>query len=154
MSPNDFTQLAQTALALRRAVMAGTPQTRLRGKTIALLSDASEPDDVEIVRIARATVELGGRLDQVHPRLTASSSEPDVRKTAHMLGRLYDGVLCRNMAPRLVEQLGLAAGVPVCEISLSTSHPVAAVMVLLGGSGAEEEMREFALQALLLEAIG
>jgi ornithine carbamoyltransferase len=57
------------------------------------------------------------------------------------------------MAPKLVQQVGDDAGVPVYDGVSSQNHATAGLAALLGGSTSLADNRRFVLQAVLLSTI-
>lgn len=89
----------------------------------------------------------------IQPHLTELSEPHEVERTAYMLGRLYDLLMCQGLASALVQRLRADAGIPVCDRMASPSHPIAKVANMLGQADSSTNNRRFALQALMLKAI-
>ena len=115
------------------------------------MCEADESGDAALFR--RAAVELGAHVAHIRPSLTEMSTPQDVQHTARMLGRLYDAVECQGMAPDLVHQMGIDAGVPVYDGVASPHHPTAKLDGLLGGDSSPLDKRRFVLQAVLLSTV-
>jgi len=110
----DSAALRARAIDLRRARDAGMPpQLLLRGKNIGLLCESETDADAELLR--GAAQELGANVAHIRPSLSDLSNPQDIGRTARILGRLYDAVVCQGMAAHLVRQLRGDAGVPVLE---------------------------------------
>jgi len=153
ISPNRLAALVENARALQRAAQTGATQPWLRGKRFGLLLGADGPESQDAISFDRAAVELGARVALIRPCLTEHSDAHEVQQTAHMLGRLYDAVVCEGMAPVLVHKLRLEAGVPVYDGFASSDHALAQATEMLGAStSTAHDNRRFALQALLLQA--
>jgi ornithine carbamoyltransferase len=152
MSANEVAALVESARALRHAADSGTTRPLLRGKKFGLLCGTDDAASDAAALFDRAAGELGAQVAHIRPRLTDLSPALDVQQTAHMLGRLYDAVVCEGMAPALVRRLSLEVGVPVYDRIGSASHLIAQVAGLLGTAGSVEDTRRFVLQALLLKA--
>ena len=150
MSPQQVTAVLNHARALQRAAQQRAPLPLLRGKNIALMSDA---DDGAAGLFQRAMTELGAHVAHIRPSLSELSTPGEVGHAARMLGQLYDAVECQGMAPTLVQQVCDAAGVPVFDGIGSPDHPVAKLAEQLGGEGTPEDHRRFVLQAVLLGAL-
>lgn len=150
MARNELASLVESARALQRAAEAGSPRQLLRGKRYGLLCglDGRESDDAAL--FGRAAVELGAQVAHIRPRLTEFSAAEDIQQTAHLLGRLYDAVVCEGMSPALVRQLRVDAGVPVYDRITLSSHPIAKAAEMLDSADSAEDNRRFVLQALLL----
>lgn len=117
-SPHDLSALSrrervilrETALALGQAASAGQPRKPLRGKNIALLSEA----DTEGARaLAQAASEAGAQVARIRPSDAGLADPQTVPETARLLGRLYDAVACEGLPPALVHALQQETGVPV-----------------------------------------
>ncbi len=152
--PDEAAALVECARALRLAADAGATRPLLRGKKFGLLCGTDEATSDAAVLFDRAAGELGAQVARIRPRLTELSAALDVQQTAHMLGRLYDAVVCEGMAPTLVQRLSLEVGVPVYDRITSASHLITQLAGRLGPAGAVEDNRRFVLQALLLRATG
>lgn len=163
-TPDDHAAMAFDAIALRdsafvldqarslqHAVVAGELRASLRGRKLGLLCEDDEVDDAALFR--RAAVELGAQVAHIRPSLTELMTLPDLRRTAQMLGRLYDAIECHGMAAELVHQMGVHAGVPVYDGVASPRHPTAKLVELLDGDASRSDKRRFILQAVLLSTI-
>jgi ornithine carbamoyltransferase len=151
-SPNEFETLVEDARALQRAARAGTTRPLLLGKRYGLLCGTDEAQSSVAVLFDHAAVELGAQVAHIQPGLTERSAAQDVQQTAHLLGRLYDAIVCAGMAPALVQRLRVEAGVPVYDHLTSPDHPIAQAAGMLDPAASVEDNRRFALQALLLKA--
>jgi len=160
MSAHETSVVLDSARTLQRAARDGRtptpqtplqtpplPQTPLRGKNLGLLSEA---DDGDAALFRQAATELGAHVAQIRPSLSGLSTPQEVQHTARMLGRLYDAVECQGMAAALVQQVGVAAGVPVYDGIAGQAHPTARLAALLGGDSSAADNRRFVLQAVLL----
>jgi ornithine carbamoyltransferase len=151
LSPPEASELLATAAALQRAAQAGTTQSLLKGKNLGLL--CTQGDRGEAAFFRRAAAELGAQVTDIRASLAELSSPQDVRRTARVLGRLYDAVECQGVESGLVQQIGNAAGVPVYDGLASEKHPTAHLAALLGGDAAPADNRRFVLQAVLLSTL-
>ncbi len=133
------------AQALRQAALAGEAPPLLKGKKLGLLCEDAQAEPALLFR--RAAGGLGAHVAHVRPSLSSLSSPQDVQHTARMLGRLYDAVECQGMAPDLVRQIGLCAGVPVFDQLAGDAN------VMDDEAADTREFRCFVLQALLLQAL-
>ncbi len=157
IAPRDVAFVLGNARALQLAAQAGDMRTSLRGRKFGLMCEADndhhEDSDSDAALFRRAAVELGAHVAHIRPSLTELSTPQEVRHTARMLGRLYDAVECQGMAPDLVHQMGVDAGVPVYDGIASRRHPTAKLDSLLGGDGSPLDKRRFVLQAVLLSTV-
>ncbi|MBS0448851.1 MAG: ornithine carbamoyltransferase [Proteobacteria bacterium] len=150
MSAIELDTLVSHATTLRCAAEAGTHRAPLHGRNLGLMSSTTTSDAAE--RFHHAATALGAKVSRIEPRLTPWSSSTELRQTARLLGRLYDGVECQGMAAALVREMSEHAGVPFFEGIAAHDHPTASLAERVGGRSAEEN-RRFVVQAILLEAL-
>jgi ornithine carbamoyltransferase len=153
MSPRELATLVEDARALQRSAEAGATQPLLRGRRFGLLDATGDAGKDDIALFGRAAIELGAQVAHISPDLTELSEPREVEHTAHMLGRLYDALLCQGMAPAVVRQLSAQAGIPVYDGIASTTHPLAKAAELLGSAISVVDKRRFLLQALLVRSM-
>ena len=151
LSQSDLASVLEHARTLRVAAHDGAIQPLLRGRNLALLCEADSGDEATLFR--RAAVELGAHVAHVRPSLSEQSTPDQIRKTARMLGQLYDAMECQGIAAELVRQLGREAGVPVYRGLASPGHATAALVQQLDGDEPSADKRRFVLQAVLLGTI-
>ena len=149
--PWDASVVLAHARTLALAFRAGATQGLLRGKNFGLLCEADDTGDAALFR--RAVVEMGAQVAHLRPSLSKLGAPQELQHTARMLGRLYDAVACQGMAPALVQQLGVYAGVPVFDDVASADHPTARLAERLGGDASPADNRRFVLQAVLLSKL-
>jgi len=154
MSPRELTRLVEDARALQRSAQTGAAQPLLRGRKFGLLNAAGTAGNDDIAFFDRAATELGAQVAHLQAHLTEGSAPRDIEDTAHLLGRLYDALVCQGMAPTLVHRLGAQAGIPVFDGIASTGSALALAAEQLGSAGSSADRRRFLLQALLLAAVG
>ncbi len=153
--PDEIAALLESARALQLAAGSGAAiQPLLRGKKFGLLCGSDETTTDAAALLDRAARELGAQVARIRPRLTELSTALDVQQTAHMLGRLYDAVVCEGIAPGLVKRLSLEVGVPVYDRITSANHLITQLAARLGPMGSIDDNRRFVLQALLVRATG
>jgi ornithine carbamoyltransferase len=122
LSREGLLSLLNSASQLERAAEAGTalPQP-LRGKRLALLTDDhASPSALAFVR---AATEMGAHVAHVR----ASGAEDGPRRTAALLGKLYDAIECQGLPEAEVRRLGRDAGVPVFDGIGQPGHPLHAL---------------------------
>ena len=153
MSEPDRVALLGLARELQTAARSGAMRLVLRGKNVALLCDAAYGASADAAIFERAASELGARMANLRPGLSALSTPGQVQHTSKLLGRLYDAVACEGMAPALVQQLAADAGVPVYEGLASAQHSTAKLVDLLSGEASAADKRRAILQAVLLGSI-
>lgn len=152
LSAHELASLVESALVLQRAAAAGASRLLLRGRKFGLVlgSDSLSSEDAPL--FDRAATELGAQVAFIRPDLTEQSPARDMQQTAHMLGRLYDAVICEGVSAEIVRRLNLEAGVPVHDRLIAASQPIAQAVGLLDHTRRPCDNRRFALQALLLRA--
>ncbi len=158
MSLLDLKALVDEACAFERAAKAGAPQMLLRGRKFGLFTAAlAAPGSGgagadEIALFDHAATELGAQVAHVQPQLSEASPPRQIENTAHMLGRLYDVVICQGMAPALVAQVRAFAGIPVLDrIPFSELPPSAMADGPCAASALDA--RRFLIQAWLVRTL-
>lgn len=149
--PDDLIKLLADARRLQASARAGQPCDALRGKKIGMLCETNDAPDAILFR--GAALELGAHVAHLRPSLSALSTPLEVHDTARMLGRLYDAVECQGMAPALVRQMGIDAGVPFYDGLASALHSTAGLVEQLEGDASSVDKRRIVLQAVLLSTM-
>lgn len=129
LSHRDVLALLETARALKRAGRSGTSRRLLRGKNVALLSDA--PAGAPAQAFDRAAATLGAQVAHIRPQDAGLTTDLDVSATARMLGRLYDAIECEGLDEPVVDALERHAGVPVFNGLGLPAHPTQALADLM-----------------------
>lgn len=138
------------ALTLR-AASSLTTRAILRGKRLALLCE-TEPDmDTDL--FCRAARALGAEVSHVRPGFDEPAHAATLRETARTLGRLYDGIECRGLAPAVVAGVRRDAGVPVFDDFAGEGHPTARWAAALDGGESLDARRLLIVQAVLVDAL-
>ena len=150
LSMRDAGLLLAQARALQSLIDAGQGQSLLRGKNLGLLCESDDGEDA--LRFRRAATDLGARVAQIRPDLSAASPNSEVVDTGRMLGRLYDGIECVGLHAGVVKCLGAAANVPVFDGISSVNHPTAKLAAQLAGRQSDERHR-LMLQAILISTL-
>ena len=150
LSTRDAGLLLAQARALQSLIDAGQGQSLLRGKNLGLLCETDDREDA--LRFRRAATDLGARVAQIRPDLSAASPNSEVVDTGRMLGRLYDGIECVGLSAGVVKCLGAAANVPVFDGISSVNHPTAKLAAQLAGRQSDERHR-LMLQAILISTL-
>ena len=145
----DSAALRSRAYDLQLSRDKGIPQPLLRGKNIGLLCESDTDADAAMLRGAAA--DLGAHVASIRPSLSELSTPQDIVRTARILGRLYDAVVCQGIASHLVQQLRDDAGVPVLEGI--PSWITGADGALATVSSPPPDSRRFMLQAALLTSL-
>lgn len=149
--PTDAEALRASMQSLRLAAQAGKDQPLLRGLHLALLCD--DDGTPSALRFRRAALELGAQVTPLKPTLTEQSGASEVRRTARLLGQLYDAIECQGTAQALTGALSLAAGVPVFDGLATATHPLWRLGVALADGPADEDGAHHLLQAALIYAL-
>jgi ornithine carbamoyltransferase len=121
LSRREVLALLETARALKHAGRSGTARRLLRGKNIAVLSDA--PAEAPVHSFDRAATALGAQVAHIRPQDAGLTIGHDVSATARMLGRLYDAIECEGLDEPVVQALERHAGVPVFSGLALPAHP-------------------------------
>ncbi len=83
----------------------------LNGLNVGLLCD--DPSLPEALMAYRAAADLGAHVSLVRPCFSEQQDEKSLHDVAHLLGRLYDLLVCVELAPEIVDMLRVVSGVPV-----------------------------------------
>jgi ornithine carbamoyltransferase len=151
LSANEESAVLACARSLQRSASAGNVQPLLRGKHLVLLCTTEA--GVSAAFFMQAAQALGAHVAQVQSRLSAHSSADEVRRTARMLGRLYDAVECEGLASSLVHQMSHEAGIPVFDSLASPDHPIASLAELLDEPSTPDARHRLVLQAALVSSL-
>jgi len=118
----------EAGIALLKAnALAGASPPLLRGRNIGILCEESQRPEVFLLQ--RAATDLGARVSLVRSGLNEEDTLLAVERMGRVLGRLYDALLCIDVAPQVVERLRQAAGIPAIAdltgewIALRGMHP-------------------------------
>jgi len=147
LSVQELGALLAGARRLRESPIAATERA-LRGKNLCLMSATHDHPGVAL--LVQAATALGAHVARVPPSLSTTSSAEEVRHTARLLGRLYDGVACVGMPPELVRRISADAGVPVLDGISAPDHMVTRLAEQLGEDTPEHDNQRLVIQALLL----
>ena len=151
MTSIDVAAVLACGRALQRDANSGATRALLRGRKIGLLGDTAHADEAEL--FCRAASGLGAQVAHIRTSLSEQSTLLEIRRTARMLGLLYDAIECQGMATDLVRLIGLEAGVPVFDALASPRHPSARLGLLIDGAPAGGDHRCYVLQAVLLGSL-
>ncbi len=117
LSGQDEAMLQASARRVQQARAAGTLDTLLQGRHVALMACA---DDAAARLFRQAGQEMGAQVALVPP-LAADASAADLQAMGRLLGRLYAAVECQGMPASLVRDIAQATTVPVFD-SLATAR--------------------------------
>ena len=121
LTAEEFGYLIDLAARLRADKRAGRRGQRLAGLNIALIFEKASTRTRSAFEIA--THDEGGHTTYMGPDETHIGSTESMKDTAHVLGRMYDGIEFRGFSQESVETLGACAGVPVWNGLTDTWHP-------------------------------
>ncbi|WP_010662835.1 ornithine carbamoyltransferase [Marinilabilia salmonicolor] len=122
----DFSQkemhfLLDLAEQLKVAKYAGTEQSRLSGKNIALIFEKSSTRTRCAFEVAAH--DQGAHVTYLGPSGSQIGHKESMKDTARVLGRMYDGIEYRGFGQQIVEELAEYAGVPVWNGLTDEFHP-------------------------------
>ena len=150
LSAQEASALLACARGLRESPAAANERA-LRGKNLCLLSATQDCPGAAL--LLQAATGLGAHVARVPPSLSASSSANEVRHTARLLGRLYDGVACAGIPSELVRRIAADADVPVFDGIAAPDHPVVRLADQLGDETSAHDNQRLLIQALLLRTL-
>jgi len=127
-------------------------QQLLHGKTLGLVCGVADDHDAGL--FTRTANALGAQVTLLRPSLSTLSTAAEVRRTARVLGRLYDALGCIGLPHDLVLRIGTDAGVPVFDALASAAHPAHRLESVLAEEPGFDEWRCLVIQAVLLGAFG
>ena len=117
----DLGEVLQTARMLQQIDRQGPPQAFLRGRHFALLCEQEDHADARLFRQAASA--LGAHTAFIRLSQCGLDNEPQLRRTAQLLGRLYDAVECQGVDGPLVSRLAREAGIPAFAGLATATHP-------------------------------
>ncbi len=111
-SASDTVDALEVAVATLKAhALTGAIQWPLRGRNIGIL--CNDPERPEAFLLQRAASDLGARVALVLWNADDASGSPASQQTAHVLGRLYDVLICVEVPQEIARHLRDASGIPV-----------------------------------------
>lgn len=145
----DAQALVATARALRHADQAGSAQTPLKGKHIAVLCDNDACQAAQDFTTAAAA--LGARVTRLsQDAALLQDSGHGTIPASRMLGRLYDAVECDHLTAEGAARLQREVGVPVYNALARADHPLQQLLP----QAPDDADRKYLVQAALLHTIG
>jgi ornithine carbamoyltransferase len=122
----DFTKreiefLLKLSADLKAKKRAGTWNPLLRGRNVALIFE--KPSTRTRCAFTVAAADEGGHAEFLGKDDIHLGGKEDVKDTARVLGRMFDGILFRGFAHSVVETLAEYAGVPVWNGLTDDYHP-------------------------------
>ena len=133
LSERDVQGLLEGARTLERAARSASPCRALRGMNIARLGEGV--GDAAAAEFDGAAMGLGAQVTRIQPRDAHLADPDEARRTAGMLGRLYDAIDCSGLPDEQLLALGRDAGVPVFNGLARRDHPVRVLLELLALQG-------------------
>ena len=128
-TPEEITQLIDTAADLKQKKKAGVPHDTLRGKNIALIFEKTSTRTRCSFEVA--AYDLGMGVTYLDPSGSQIGKKESIADTARVLGRIYDGIEYRGYGQQIVETLAKYAGVPVWNGLTNEFHPTQILADLL-----------------------
>jgi len=117
----QFLHLVHEASLLKAAKAAGTEQSRMSGKNIALVFEKNSTRTRCAFEVAAH--DQGAHVTYLGPEGSHLGREESVVDTAKVLGRMFDGIEFRGFSQLSVEQLADNSGVPVWNGLTDEWHP-------------------------------
>ena len=108
---------------------AGVPHRYLEGKNIVLLFEKTSTRTRCSFEVAG--MDLGMGVTYLDPGNSQMGKKESIADTAHVLGRMYDGIEYRGFSQKIVEELAENAGVPVWNGLTDEFHPTQMLADLL-----------------------
>ena len=128
-TPEEITQLIDTAADLKQKKKAGVPHDMLKGKNIALIFEKTSTRTRCSFEVAAH--DLGMGVTYLDPSGSQIGKKESIADTARVLGRIYDGIEYRGYGQQIVETLAQYAGVPVWNGLTNEFHPTQILADLL-----------------------
>ena len=128
-TPEEITQLIDTAADLKQKKKAGVPHDMLKGKNIALIFEKTSTRTRCSFEVA--AYDLGMGVTYLAPSGSQIGKKESSADTARVLGRIYDGIEYRGYGQQIVETLAKYAGVPVWNGLTNEFHPTQILADLL-----------------------
>ena len=120
-TPAEIGALIDLAADLKAKKKAGIPHDTLKGKNIALIFEKTSTRTRCSFEVAAH--DLGMQVTYLDPQGSQIGKKESIADTAHVLGRMFDGIEYRGYGQEIVEELAKYAGVPVWN-GLTKGEPV------------------------------
>ena len=128
-TPDEIADLLALSAELKAKKKAGIPHDLLRGKNIALIFEKASTRTRCAFEVA--AFDLGMHTTYLDPSGSQIGKKESISDTAHVLGRMYDGIEYRGYGQSVVEELAKYAGVPVWNGLTTEFHPTQILADLL-----------------------
>lgn len=123
--PEEIRFLLDLAVSLKAKKRAGVKGNLLAGKNVALIFE--KPSTRTRCAFTVACLDEGGHAEYLGKNDIQLGHKEDVRDTARVLGRMFDGIQFRGFKQSTVEELARFAGVPVWNGLTDSYHPTQAL---------------------------
>ena len=151
LSADQVGALADAIRQLATGTSSSYPSQMLRGRDLGLLRGSGEPRDVALFKSAAAA--LGARVACLPPGLAEPGATLDLAHAAHVIGRLYDALVCIGRAGERVCRIGELAGVPLIEGFAESRERLERLVDRVAGAVQAEDRQQLPVQAVLLYAL-
>jgi len=128
-TPDEISYLLDLSADLKAKKRSGIKGTALAGKNIALLFEKASTRTRCAFTVA--CVDEGGHPEFLGKNDIHLGSKEDVKDTARVLGRMFDGIEFRGFKQSMAEELADWAGVPVWNGLTDADHPTQALADLM-----------------------
>lgn len=147
-------QIGMLAVAIRQLADGGSLahlSQALDGCNFGLLRGSGTGREMALCE--SAAVALGARVACLEPGLTGPGTPLDLAHTAHVIGRLYDALVCVGSAGARLRRIGVLAGVPLIEGFAASRQRLERLAGLVGGPTGEDDHLRLVVQAVFLHAL-
>ena len=120
-TPAEIGALIDLAADLKAKKKAGIPHDTQKGKNIALIFEKTSTRTRCSFEVAAH--DLGMQVTYLDPQGSQIGKKESIADTAHVLGRMFDGIEYRGYGQEIVEELAKYAGVPVWNGLTNEFHP-------------------------------
>ena len=120
-TPQEIEYLLDLAADLKNKKRVGVRGSLLAGKNVALIFE--KPSTRTRCAFTVAAVDEGGHPEYLGKNDIQLGHKEDVKDTARVLGRMFDGIEFRGFSQQTVEDLAKYSGVPVWNGLTDTYHP-------------------------------
>ena len=128
-TPDEIRYLISLAKQFKALKLAGTPHKYLEGKNIVLLFEKTSTRTRCSFEVAGHDLGLG--VTYLDPGSSQMGKKESIEDTAHVLGRMFDGIEYRGYGQEIVENLAAHAGVPVWNGLTTEFHPTQMIADML-----------------------
>jgi len=128
-TPGEITYLLDLSADLKAKKRAGVKGTALAGKNVALLFEKASTRTRCAFTVA--CVDEGGHPEFLGKNDIHLGGKEDVKDTARVLGRMFDGIEFRGFKQSMAEELAQWSGVPVWNGLTDAEHPTQVLAALL-----------------------